>query len=717
MVRRCWCAVVVSSFFLACPATVPPVVDAGPAVVRLASGPGLQPPRAERRPTSTMVHERQWIDEYAWLEKGDDPAVQAHLRLENAYTDAVTAPMRPLRATLAAELRAHEPAQDESVPVEEHGFRTWHRWAAGQEHGTVLRQRLDGGPEEVLLDLEALGRPTGFADVITFDVTDDGRRLAALVDTVGTGEAALSIEELPGHAHLPIAAERVSDLAWAADGATLFYVTRDDAHRPHRLWRHEVGGKGPDALVYEEKDAHFSVSVSRTRSGAYVVLELASLTTSEARVLDASRPKGAFQVVLPRNPGVRYQLDHRAQSFFLRLNDAGRDFRLVEVPVAAPTKREKWVEWWPASAAVPLEDVEVFRRFVVVQVREGGLPVVRALTARGQPGRAFTPAAAHWTLEGEPTPDFDAQDYRLAWSNPVQPTTTLAWRPDTGATRVLKVEAVPGFDASQYETEWLEVAADDGARVPVSLSWKKGTPRDGTAPMLLDGYGAYGASQDAAFTSQNLPLLDRGVILATAHVRGGGELGPAWHDAGRLAKKPNTFRDFIACAEFLEARKYTSPARLLITGASAGGLLVGAVLNQRPELFKAAFVEVPFVDVLNTMLDEAQPLTVEEYEEWGDPRVEPDFLAMMAWSPVDNVRAQAYPAMLVRASLHDTQVPFHEPVKWVARLRALKTDQSPLLLRMDLGAASHSGASGRFQALDQAAFAQAFLLWQVGVTR
>jgi oligopeptidase B len=515
----------------------------------------------------------------------------------------------------------------------------------------------------------------------------------------------------------PESVAKCANLTWSADHRTLFYTVEDAAKRQYRLYRHVLGAPHTqDALVFEEPDERFELTCHRTRSLGWLVLTAASHTTSEVRVLDADTPAGAWRLVAPRVDGREYYLDHRADRFWIRVNDTGRNFRLVSAPVATPDPAH-WREEIAERPDVMLEGLDLFARHRVLWLREGGLEQLEVTDLEtGASHRVAFPEPAYALYPGQ-NAEWESHALRYQYSSFVTPMSVYDVDLDTRAATLLKRTPVKGgFDPQRYLVERLWVTARDGTRVPVSLVRRADLPRDGSAPLLLYGYGAYGISMSATFSASRLSLLDRGVAFAIAHVRGGGELGKAWHDHGRMAEKTNTFTDFIDCAEWLVRERYTAKDRLLVQGGSAGGLLMGVVLNLRPDLFHAALVQVPFVDVLNTMSDSSLPLTVGEFEEWGDPRAQADYERLRAYSPYENLAAKAYPTMLVKTSLNDSQVMYWEPAKYVARMRTLRTDRRPLLFKVNM-AGGHGGASGRYDALKDTAFDYAFLLATVGITR
>jgi oligopeptidase B len=490
-------------------------------------------------------------------------------------------------------------------------------------------------------------------------------------------------------------------------------VEEESTKRQYRLYRHRLRTDAHD-LVYEEPDLAFNLGVSRTRSRAFLVLAAGSLTTSEARVLPADQPGGEWRLVASRVPEQEYEVEHHGRLFYIRTNDRGRNFRLVRAPVSTPG-REAWKEVVPHQVEVMLEAVDAFRDHLVLSELEGGLPQLRVIDLRsGTSHRVEFPEPAY-SVSPEANPEFETSVFRYGYQSLVTPASVYDYDLDKRTATLLKrTEVLDGYDPERYASERIWAAATDGAQIPISLVYRKGLRRDGSAPLHLSAYGAYGFPLSATFSSNRVSLLDRGVVVALAHVRGGGEIGKLWHDEGRTLKKRNTFTDFIACAEHLLAEGYGARDRLVIEGASAGGLLMGAVVNLRPDLFRAVVSKVPFVDVIHTMLDESLPLTVGEFEEWGNPKEKDDYEYIRSYCPYTNLEAKAYPAMLVKTSFNDSQVMYWEPAKYVAKLRTLKTDAHPLLLKTNM-AAGHGGASGRYDALRETAFDYAFTLWQMGI--
>jgi oligopeptidase B len=699
-----------------------------PLVAPGCAGPGMQspasetrgglptPPVARREPEEHVLHGYRRVDDYGWLRRKDSPEVMAHLRAENAYTEAMMRPSLPLQEALYDEMLGRIKQSDLSVPIRRRGWLYYSRTEEGKQYPIRCRKKgKETAREQVLLDLNEIARTEKFVGLGTMEVSLDGRRLAYTLDTSGFRVYTLFVKDLRTGKVLPDRLTAVASVQWADDGRTLFYVTEDpQTKRPHKLWRHTLGSDpSKDELVYEESDERFELDVSRTRSDRFLLVSSHSHTTSEIRYLAANSPRGELRVIAPRVADQEYEVDHRDDLFYIRTNDQGRNFRLVTAPTNAPD-RERWREVTPHNDDVMLDGVEVFRDFYVLYQRQEGLPTLQVVNFKDGKSRSIAVGEPVYGLWPHNNLEFAAATYRYRMSSFVTPESVFEEDIRTGRRILLKrTEVLGGYDPNRYQQERRFATAADGTPIPISILSRRGAPRDGRAPLLLTAYGAYGWSSEATFDSGRFSLVDRGVTVAIAHVRGGGELGKKWHDGGRMMNKMNTFTDFISCAEHLVAERYTTPERLAISGTSAGGLLIGAVLNLSPALFKAAVAQVPFVDVLNTMLDEKLPLTVGEFEEWGNPRDKAQYEYMAAYSPYDNVTERAYPSLLVKSAYNDSQVMYFEPAKWVARLRALKTDRNPLLLKMDLDPAGHSGKSGRYERLRETAFVMAFLLNQI----
>ena len=694
------------------------------------------PPIAPKIHTETPLHGVVLTDDYAWLRDKQNPAVTAYLEAENAYAEAYMAPLAGLRDELYQEMLSHVKQTDVSVPFRDGDWWYYTRTEEGQQYSIHCRTHgspsaTEDTPEKVLLDGNQLAEGHAFFAIGATGITDDGRWLAYTTDTTGFRQYTLHIKDLATGETQPGEVERVGSVAWAADNETLFYTVEDEEQkRQYQLWRHARGTPhSDDVLVYQDDDERFNLGAGRTRDGRYLIMESASHITSEAWFLNADNPTGAFTVISPRQDEHEYSVDHRNGLWFIRTNDAGRNFRLVTAPIAA-TGRENWIERIPHRDNIMLEDVDLFANFFVACEREDGLPRLRIWRFNGD-----TPEAALSAEIAFPEPAysahphinriFDATTFRYAYQSLVTPASVYEYDTTNGESMLLKQLEIPGgFDRTLYASERVLATAPDGVRVPISLVYRKDM-RQLVAPVSRPAVRrasraaqnplyVYGYSLPLGFSGNRLSLLDRGVVLAYAHIRGGGDLGKPWHDAGKMLVKRNTFTDFIAVVEHLTATGYGDPARVAVEGGSAGGLLMGAVVNLRPDLFRAVLSHVPFVDVMNTMLDATLPLTVPEYEEWGDPNDSAYFHYMLSYSPYDNLKVASYPAMLVKTSLHDSQVMYWEPAKYVAKLRTVKADNNPLLLVTNMQA-GHGGASGRYDYLKEIAFDYAFLLRELGI--
>jgi oligopeptidase B len=676
-------------------------------------------PVAKKRPVVRELHGDPFTDDYFWLREKTNPEVIALLEAENAHTARVMEPYAALQDTLYKEMLGRIKETDLSVPVRDGGYFYYTRTEQGQQYTIYCRKKgsLDA-PEDVYLNLNELAKGEKFMAIGALNVSDDGNLLAYTTDTTGFRDYSLYVRDLRTNELLEHPAEKVRSVAWAADDKTLFYVTTDAAKRSYRLHRHTVG-ESADTVLYEEKDERFDIDVSRTRSKAYLTLDVSSLTTSEVHYLPAATPTGTWRIVAPRQDAHEYDIDHRGDQFFIRTNQGGRNFALAVAPVSDPS-RANWKTIIAHRPDVMLQRAEVFEGQTVLYERAGGLPRFRIAKAGAEAAAdawtsmPFPESAYHVSPAGNP--EFSAPTFRYSYQSFVTPPSVFDYDFATGKATLLKeTEVLGGYDRTKYTVERVEATAPDGVKVPVSIVYRKDVAKDGKAPIYLTAYGSYGIPTNVTFSSNRFSLVDRGVVVALAHIRGGGDLGKPWHDQGRMLQKKTTFTDFIAVSEFLIAQKYGAPYRLAVEGGSAGGLLMGAVANMRPDLFKAVVAQVPFVDVVNTMTDTTLPLTVGEFEEWGNPaanRAEYDYIK--SYDPYRNVSAQAYPAMLVKTSLNDSQVMYWEPAKYVARLRALKTDTRPLVFKINM-AAGHGGSSGRYDRLKEVAFDYSFILWQLGV--
>ena len=686
----------------------------------------LAPPVAAIHHKETTVHGHTLVDDYAWLRERENPDVIAYLAAENAYTAAVLEPTAELQKTLYAEMLSHIKETDVSVPFRDGQFWYYSRTEEGSQYPIFCRKAgpaeapADDAAEQVILDVNELAKGQAFMAVSSLTVSDDGNLLAYSVDNKGFRQYTLQVKDLRTGEPLAERVERVGSIVWAADNRTLFYTVEDEEQkRQYQFYRHRLGAPhAEDVLVYEEADERFNIGAGRTRDGRYIILEASSHTTSEEQFLAANEPEGEWRLIQLREDNVEYYADHRNGIFFIRTNDAGRNFRLVTAPAERPG-RENWTEMLPHNPKVMLEEADLFDSFFVACERRLGLQHLRVISFRdagpeiaGEREIRFPEPV--YSAYPHVNRVFDTTKFRYSYQSLVTPSSVYEEDVQTGESKLLKQLEVPGgFDRTMYASERLFAKATDGMAIPVSVVYRKDRFEKGKNPLYVYGYGSYGYPLPVGFNGNRLSLLDRGVVLAYAHVRGGGDLGKPWHDAGRLMQKLNTFTDFVTEVEYLLLQGYGDPKRVAIEGGSAGGLLMGAVSNLRPELFRAVVSHVPFVDVMNTMLDSSLPLTVPEYEEWGDPNQREAFEYMLRYSPYDNLEAKAYPAMLVKTSLYDSQVMYWEPAKYVAKLRTLKTDGNSLLLHTNM-TAGHGGASGRYDYLKEVAMDYAFILRELG---
>jgi oligopeptidase B len=706
----------------------------------------VQPPVARREPTPITLHGVTLQDDFRWMRDKDSPEVISYLTAENAYTDSIMAPTAELQTKLYDEMLSHINETDESVPYRLGNWFYTTRTVEGRQYPIHCRRAATdpdlnslfdpAQPEQVILDVNVLAEGKPFMALGSMAISPDGNLLAYSTDPTGFRQFTLHVRDLRTGEDLPDTAQRVGSLAWAADSGTLFYSTEDEVtKRQDHIFRHPLGRPATeDVIVLHEPDERFNVGVGRTRDGKYLMIEIGSHTTNEYRFLSTTDPTGEFRIVAARADEQEYYPDHRDGLFYISVKDTGKNFRVVTTSPSAPG-RENWTELIALDPSHPLEDFDVFQSFAVATRRKLGLPTLEVLRFSKPGDSALEPPVA--ISFPEPTYSasqhvnriFSTDVYRYSYQSLVSPPSVYEYNVarangdvPPGSSKLLKQQEVPGgFDSNRYASERVWVEAPDSTSatghipVPVSIVYRRDLfQRNGASPLYIYGYGSYGYPLPVGFSPTRLSLLDRGVVMAYAHIRGGGELGDAWHDSGKMQVKRNTFTDFIAVTEALTAKKFGDPARVAIEGGSAGGLLMGAVVNMRPDLFRVVLSHVPFVDIMNTMLDASLPLTVAEYEEWGNPNEPEAFATMLSYSPYDNLKAGPYPAMLVKTSLNDSQVMYWEPAKYVARLRTLKTNDTPLLLHINMDA-GHGGASGRYDYLKEIAFDYAFLLTQLGV--
>ena len=677
-----------------------------------------EPPVAPKMEHREFRHGATVVDNYYWFREKSNPELVKYLEAENAYTEAMTRHLKPFEDALYKEMLGRIKQTDLSVPVRRGNYLYYSRTEEGKQYPIYCRKQgsMDAS-EEVLLDLNELAQAHKFVGLGAFEVSDDNNLLAYTLDYTGFRQYSLRVKDVRTGQTLPDSTERVTSLEWAADNKTLFLTTEDAVtKRPDKLWRHVLGSAAFEPL-YEEKDELYDIGLAKSRDKKYLFLGIHAKDTTEFRYLRADGPQNNFAVFLPREKKHRYYVDHREGLFYIRTDKNAKDFQVVTAPESDPSPNN-WKPFIPHRAGVRIQEIDLFKDFAVAVEKSEAVNHLRIHNFRTGEWKAMAfPEPVYSVFPGE-TPDYESKTYRYNYQSFTTPPSVFDYDTETGKSTLLKRQEVLGeYDPAQYVSERLWATARDGVKVPLSIIYKKGFERDGQRPLFLYGYGSYGFGTPVTFNSARLSLLDRGMAYAIAHIRGGDEMGEQWREDGMLMKKKNTFWDFIDSAEYLVKEKWTSKERLVIEGGSAGGLLMGAVVNMRPDLFHAVHLAVPFVDVMNTMLDASLPLTVGEYLEWGNPNEKEAYDYMKTYSPYDNLERRAYPAMLVTTSFNDSQVMYWEPAKYVARLRTLKTDKNPLLLKIKMEPAGHGGASGRYDRLHDTAFEYAWLLSQVGINR
>jgi oligopeptidase B len=677
-----------------------------------------QPPIAAIKAKELASPHGTRTDNYYWLNEPENPEVLDYLRAENAYFDQQMAPVKDLEEALYQEMKGRVLETDESVPVRDNGYYYYARYVAGGEYPLYCRKKdSPDAPEELLLDGNALAAGHAYFAVGGYEVSDDNQLLAYSTDTVSRRLYTVRFKNLATGELYPEEIPNVEGAGvWAADNQTFFYAKKDlETLLPYQVYRHTLGtDPAADVLVYEEPDNTFYTHVGRSKSGKYLQVVLSSSLSSETRYLDAATPTGEFAVFLPREDDHLYEVEDANGAFYVRTNWQAPNFRIVKTPLTAIDKAN-WQDVIPARDEVFIDQMELFRDYLVLNERKDGLLQVRVIRWQDMQDEYLQFNEVAYTATIGANPEFDTQTLRFHYTSFSTPVSTFDYDMPTHQQTLRKEQPVLGdFNKSDYVEERLFVPARDGKRIPVSIVYKKGFAKDGRGPLLQYAYGSYGYSLDPTFSSARLSLLDRGFAYVLCHIRGGQELGRQWFEDGRMLNKLNSFHDFIDCSEYLIQEKYTSPDKLFAMGGSAGGLLMGGIINLRPDLYKGILAAVPFVDVVTTMSDESIPLTTGEYDQWGNPADQPYYEYMLSYSPYDNVRAQVYPNMLVTTGLHDSQVQYYEPAKWVAKLRTLKTDNNLLLLHTDMEA-GHGGASGRFQALRDVARQYAFMLLLLGM--
>ncbi|WP_089921018.1 S9 family peptidase [Chitinophaga rupis] len=670
-------------------------------------------PVAPKIPKTLTIHGDTRTDNYYWMNDRNDPKVIAYLQAENAYLDTIMQPEKKLRESLYEEMKGRIMETDASAPYMKNGYYYYTRFETGKEYPIYCRKKgsLEAA-EEVILNVNEVAQGHAYCHVSGLSVSPDNRLLAFGVDTVSRRKYVIRVKELATGNILPDAIPETSgDVAWANDNQTFFYTGKHpETLREERILRHKLGTEvSKDEQVYMEKDETFDVEVRRSKSGQFIMIASTSTLSAEYRILDASKPEGSFRIFQPRQKDLLYDIEPLNDRFYIRTNLDAKNFRLMESPLDK-TSKENWKEVIPHRADVLLEEFEVFREYLVLAERKDGLSQLHIMNLQNHQDHYLHFDEPAYVAGISINPELDTKELRYSYTSMTTPASTYDYNMETRKSELKKrQEVLGGYDPKDYVTERLYATAKDGVKVPISIVYKKGFEKNGKHPLLLYGYGSYGITTEPTFSSARLSLLNRGFAFAIAHIRGGEEMGRYWYEDGKLFKKMNTFTDFIACAEHLVAQHYTSPAHLYAQGGSAGGLLMGAVTNLRPDLWHGVIAGVPFVDVLTTMLDESIPLTTGEFDEWGNPKNKDAYEYMKQYSPYDNVVAKAYPNMLVTTGLHDSQVQYWEPAKWVAKLRELKTDHNLLLMKTDMEA-GHGGASGRFAALKKTALEQAFLL-------
>ena len=676
-------------------------------------------PIAPQRPHTITTHGDERTDPWFWLREQDDPQTMEYLRAENAFTEAFMQPLEALQEAIYAEIRGRIKEDDNTVPEKEGEFYYYVRFEEGGQYPIYCRrQGSDDGLETVLLDVNQLAEGRDYTRVGAFRNSPDHKLAAYGVDFDGSEQYTIRLLDLETGQTLPDAIPGTYySIEWANDNRTFYYSVLDERHRPVSIYRHLLGADpAQDALVYHEADARFFVGLGKSNSGRFIYVVAGGNNMSEWRFMDANDPQAELTLVEPRAVDFEYDLADHGDRFLIRHNgDGARDFQLATAPISNPG-RANWTEFMAHEPGRPLLDLDAYRDHLVVACRQDGLPQVMIMRLGDHDVHYIAGIEEEdFAMSPRGGREFDTTSLRFSYTSMKTPAAVYDYDMDTRERVLRKQQEIPsGYDADRYDTRRIWATARDGTSVPISLLMLKGTPVDGSAPLYLYGYGSYGLTMEASFGISALSLVDRGFVFAIAHIRGGMEMGWDWYENGKLLKKRNTFHDFIDCAEHLIAQGYTSAGRIAAAGGSAGGMLMGAVVNERPDLFGCVVAHVPFVDVLNTMLDDSLPLTTMEYNEWGNPNDAEYYRYMRTYSPYDNVRRQAYPAMLVTGGISDPRVTYWEPAKWVARLRDLRTDQNPLLLKIHMDS-GHAGASGRFERIKEVAEEYAFILNALGL--
>lgn len=676
----------------------------------------VTPPDVKQIPKELTIHGDTRIDNYYWLNERENPEVIAYLEAENSYTKAILKPTEELQKKLFTELKGRIKESDESVPYKSNSYFYYTRFETGKEYPIYCRKKETlEAPEEIMLDVNILAEGHSYFQVGGLNVSPDNKLLAYGVDTVSRRKYTIYVKNLETGELLTESIPNTEGYSvWANDNKTMYYVKKDEVTlRSYQIHRHELG-QPSDYLVYQENDETFSVFITKSKSNKFLLIGSSSTLSDEYRFLDADKPNGEFKVIQPREKGLEYGVSHYGDFFYIRTNLNAQNFKLVKTPVNKTTK-ENWKDVIAHDENSYFEGVEIFKDFLVAEERRDGLSKIRIIKWNDNSEHYLDFGEEAYSAYTSVNREFDTEILRYGYSSLTTPSSTIDYNMVTREKTVKKEqEVLGGFDKSNYESKRIFATAQDGKKVAMSIVYRKGIKLDGSNPALIYGYGSYGATIDPGFSSTRLSLLDRGFVYAIAHVRGGQYYGRQWYEDGKLLNKKNTFTDFNSCAEYLIEQGYTSKEKLFAMGGSAGGLLMGAIANMRPDLYKGIVAQVPFVDVVTTMLDETIPLTTSEFDEWGNPKDSVYYRYMLSYSPYDQVKAQDYPAMLVTTGLHDSQVQYFEPAKWVAKLRDLKTDKNVLLMHTNMEA-GHGGASGRFKALEEIAMEYAFIFQQLGI--
>jgi len=679
----------------------------------------LAPPVLEKIPEGLVTLGHTRVDNYYWLNDRDNPKVVGYLEAENKYTGEVMSHLVSLQDELYEELKGRIKETDVSVPQIDNGYWYYYRYEQGQEYPIHCRKKGSlNAPEEVMLDVNEMAKPFGYYRATGLAVSPNNKILAYAEDTLSRRIYNIRFKNLEtGEMLSDYIPDSDGSVEWANDNKTVFYTVKDETLRAYKVLKHRLDTRATeDVEVYHEKDATFDLGIGKTKSKKYILIAAWQTLSSEYRYLDADTPDGKWKVLQPRERNHEYSAGHAGGKWYIRTNWNAKNFRLMSAGEGATTK-DHWTEVIPHREDVFFEGFDLFEGFLVVSERIGGIVKTRIKAWDGSADYHIDYGEDSYVAYPSDNPSYETDVVRISYESLTTPPTEYDFNMKTKEKKVLKEqEVLGGFDRSNYVSGRVFATARDGAQVPISIVWRKGFKKDGKQPLLLYAYGSYGASMDPDFSPERLSLLDRGFAFAIAHIRGGQEMGRQWYENGKLLKKKNTFTDYIDCAAYLIAQRYTNKDKLFAMGGSAGGLLMGAVVNMRPGLFKGVVAGVPFVDVVTTMLDETIPLTTFEWDEWGDPHKKEYYDYMLSYSPYDNVKAQDYPAMLVTTGLHDSQVQYWEPAKWVAKLRDLKTDHNPLLLHTNMDA-GHGGQSGRFRAFKEVAMEYAFILDLAGKAR